>query len=65
LPLLSSVSPFALVLAFLLAYAACVLITRVAQQQIGGYTGDVLGAAQQAAEIVMLMTLSAGEGSAF
>ncbi len=65
LPLLSGVSPFALALAFLLAYAVCVLVARVAQQQIGGYTGDVLGAAQQAAEIIMLMTLSAGEGNAF
>jgi adenosylcobinamide-GDP ribazoletransferase len=35
-------------------------VARLAQRQIGGYTGDVLGAAQQAAEIVMLLVLCAG-----
>ena len=65
LPLLSGVSPFALVLAFSLAYAASTLIARIAQRQIGGYTGDVLGAAQQAAEIAVLITLSAGDANAF
>ncbi len=60
LPLLAGVSPVGILLAFLLAYAVCALIARVAQQQISGYTGDVLGAAQQASEIVILVTLSAG-----
>jgi cobalamin synthase len=31
----------------------------VAQRRIGGYTGDVLGAFQQVAEIVMLLTAAA------
>jgi adenosylcobinamide-GDP ribazoletransferase len=60
-PALTGVSPLALALAFLLAFAASIFIARVAHRQIGGYTGDVLGAAQQAAEIVVLMTLSAGQ----
>lgn len=34
-------------------------LARLAQRQIGGYTGDVLGAAQQAAEIALLICLSA------
>ena len=34
-------------------------VTQLAQRQIGGYTGDVLGAAQQAAEIAVLMALCA------
>jgi cobalamin synthase len=31
----------------------------VAQRRIGGHTGDVLGAFQQVAEIVMLLTAAA------
>jgi adenosylcobinamide-GDP ribazoletransferase len=34
-------------------------LARLAQRQIGGYTGDVLGAAQQASEIAMLLTIVA------
>lgn len=64
LPLLFGVSPFTLALAFILAYAASALVAQMARRQIGGYTGDVLGAAQQAAEIIVLMTLSAGDGDA-
>ncbi len=59
-PLLSGAGPLIVTLAFLLAYGASLIVARLAQRQIGGYTGDVLGAAQQAAEIVMLLTLSAG-----
>jgi adenosylcobinamide-GDP ribazoletransferase len=59
-PLLAGVSPLLVMLAFLLAYGASVYISGVAQRQIGGYTGDVLGASQQASEIVMLIALSAG-----
>jgi adenosylcobinamide-GDP ribazoletransferase len=58
-PLLSGASPLVVALAFLLGYATSALIARVASRQIGGYTGDVLGAAQQTAEIVVLLTLSA------
>jgi adenosylcobinamide-GDP ribazoletransferase len=34
-------------------------ITRVAQRQVGGYTGDVLGAVQQVGEIAVLLEASA------
>lgn len=40
------------------AIAASCLVARLAQRQIGGLTGDVLGAAQQAAEIAALLALS-------
>ena len=38
---------------------AALLVGRLAQRQIGGYTGDVLGALQQAGEIVMLLAAAA------
>ena len=41
------------------AVLAAFAITLLAKRQIGGYTGDVLGAAQQAAEIAVLLALSA------
>ena len=34
-------------------------MTEIARRQIGGYTGDVLGAAEQIAEIAMLLALAA------
>lgn len=34
-------------------------LVRIADRKIGGHTGDILGAAQQAAEITLLMTFSA------
>jgi len=43
----------------LAAGLAAVLVARLAERQIGGYTGDVLGAAQQAAEIAAVLALSA------
>ncbi len=43
----------------LAACIAAILVTRLAERQIGGYTGDVLGAAQQSAEIAALLALSA------
>ncbi len=60
-PLLSGAGPLVVALALLLAYGTSLFVARLAQRQIGGYTGDVLGAAQQATEIVMLLTLSAGD----
>ena len=40
--------------------AAAVAVTAMlAQRQIGGYTGDVLGAFQQVGEIVMLLVAAA------
>jgi adenosylcobinamide-GDP ribazoletransferase len=43
------------------ATAACV--AALAQHQIGGYTGDVLGAVEQAVEIGMLLALAAMIGA--
>jgi len=34
-------------------------LVRIADRKIGGFTGDILGAAQQAAEITLLLTFSA------
>lgn len=45
----------ALIMAALAAFA----VTALARRQIGGYTGDILGAVQQAAEIAILFTLVA------
>jgi len=41
-----------------LGAVAAGLVVAVARRQIGGYTGDVLGAAQQIGEIAILVTLS-------
>jgi adenosylcobinamide-GDP ribazoletransferase len=46
------------VAAAVVALAAAATVGAVARRQIGGYTGDVLGAAQQAAEIAALLTLA-------
>ena len=43
----------------LLAIAAITLMAVLARRQIGGYTGDVLGAFQQIGEIVMLLVAAA------
>jgi adenosylcobinamide-GDP ribazoletransferase len=48
------------IIAIIAAVAAAAGVTFLAARQIGGYTGDVLGAAQQAAEIAFLVALSAG-----
>lgn len=45
--------------AHLAAVLAAAGVAKLAHRQIGGYTGDVLGAAQQAAEIAALIALSA------
>ncbi|MBI3515021.1 MAG: adenosylcobinamide-GDP ribazoletransferase [Proteobacteria bacterium] len=51
--------PFAGIVA--LSFAALVLagLETLARRQIGGYTGDVLGAAQQVTEVAILLALSA------
>ena len=38
---------------------AVVALAAVARRQIGGYTGDILGAIQQVGEIVMLLVAAA------
>ena len=39
------------------AIVAALLIGKIAQRQFGGYTGDVLGAAEQVAEVAVLVNL--------
>lgn len=46
-------------LAIVVAFAMAALVAKLAKNEIGGYTGDVLGAAQQLAEIAILAALSA------
>jgi adenosylcobinamide-GDP ribazoletransferase len=50
-------APASISLALVLAFAACVLMTRWSKASIGGQTGDVAGAAQQLAEIGALIGL--------
>jgi adenosylcobinamide-GDP ribazoletransferase len=45
-------------LALLLAGAACVAMTLLARAQIGGYSGDVLGAGEQVTECMVLTLLA-------
>jgi adenosylcobinamide-GDP ribazoletransferase len=47
------------VMALLLGAAAIALLAMLARRQVGGYTGDVLGAFQQIGEIVMLLVAAA------
>ncbi len=44
------------IVAFGLAAAAVLIAALIARRQLGGYTGDVLGALQQIAEIAMLLS---------
>ncbi len=59
-PALGAASLAQVVVSVLAAFGGAVIVSKVAQRQIGGYTGDVLGAAQQIAELAMLTVLSAG-----
>lgn len=45
--------------ALIVAACAALAVAGLARRQIGGYTGDILGAVQQAAEIAILFTLVA------
>ena len=45
--------------AMVLAAAAMTTITVVARRQVGGYTGDVLGAIEQGGEVAMLLAAAA------
>jgi adenosylcobinamide-GDP ribazoletransferase len=47
------------VVALVMGGLAVLTVAGLARRQIGGYTGDVLGAAQQAAEVAMLFTIVA------
>ena len=56
---LAALGPVRGVAALLLGAAAIALTAVLARRQIGGYTGDVLGAFQQIGEIVMLLVAAA------
>jgi adenosylcobinamide-GDP ribazoletransferase len=56
---LAALGPGRGALAIALAGSALLGSGVMAQRRIGGYTGDVLGAFQQIAEIVMLLTSAA------
>jgi adenosylcobinamide-GDP ribazoletransferase len=47
----------AAIVAFIAALVAAVLVGKIAQRQFGGYTGDVLGAIEQVAEVAVLVNL--------
>ncbi|MEM9094175.1 MAG: adenosylcobinamide-GDP ribazoletransferase [Pseudomonadota bacterium] len=49
---------WSILLAPLAAAAAVILVARLADSKIGGHTGDVMGAGQQAAEVAVLAVLT-------
>jgi adenosylcobinamide-GDP ribazoletransferase len=52
-----AIAPVAALVALVAALAATWLIARLAQRKFGGYTGDVLGAVEQVAEMAILINL--------
>jgi len=56
---LATLGPATGIAALILAGGAVALAALLARRQIGGYTGDVLGAFQQTGEIVMLLVAAA------
>jgi len=58
-PLFGGATLAQIVVAQMAAVGGALVVSKMAERQIGGYTGDVLGAAQQAAEIGVLITLAA------
>jgi len=56
---LAALGPARGAITLLLAAAGIALMAMLARRQIGGYTGDVLGAFQQIGEIVMLLVAAA------
>jgi adenosylcobinamide-GDP ribazoletransferase len=61
LPLLAGANLPRIIAALVAALLAAYGIAALARRQIGGQTGDVAGAAQQAAEIAMLLVFAAGQ----
>ena len=49
--------PGAALVSVVVAIVAAFLVSEVARRQIGGYTGDVLGAAQEAAQLAIFVNL--------
>jgi adenosylcobinamide-GDP ribazoletransferase len=60
LPLLAGATLLRVLAACMVAGLAAYAISALARRQIGGQTGDVAGAAQQAAEATMLLVFAAG-----
>jgi adenosylcobinamide-GDP ribazoletransferase len=58
-PWLAGAGASQIIAAIIAAFIAAAVVANLAKRQIGGYTGDVLGAAQQSAEIAILAALSA------
>jgi adenosylcobinamide-GDP ribazoletransferase len=58
-PWLAGAGLIQIAVAIFAAFIIAALITNLSKKQIGGYTGDVLGAAQQLADIAILAALSA------
>ncbi len=58
-PLLGGASLAQTIVSQMAAFASGAVVAKIADRQIGGYTGDVLGAAQQVAEVAVLMSLAA------
>jgi adenosylcobinamide-GDP ribazoletransferase len=52
-----AVAPIAALVALLAGLAATWLVAKLAQKKFGGYTGDVLGAVEQVAEMAILINL--------
>jgi adenosylcobinamide-GDP ribazoletransferase len=61
MPLLAGANLPRIIAALIAALLAAYGIAALARRQIGGQTGDVAGAAQQAAEIAMLLVFAAGQ----
>ncbi len=59
LPLIAGASLARVIAAIVLSTLAAYAVTALARRQIGGQTGDVAGAAQQASEIAALLVFSA------
>jgi adenosylcobinamide-GDP ribazoletransferase len=53
-------APSALFAGLILAALSALAVVALARRRIGGYTGDVLGAVEQAAEVAFLLGLAAG-----
>jgi adenosylcobinamide-GDP ribazoletransferase len=58
-PWIAGASVSQIAVAIIAAFAAAAFIANLAKRAIGGYTGDVLGAAQQLVEVTILAALSA------
>ena len=58
-PWLAGAGVSQIAVAIVAAFVVARSIANLSKKQIGGYTGDVLGAAQQLAEIAILAALSA------